>query len=120
VTIKSVSLQKITTGKTRTEAIDVLFSNQVSVAAADNLAVYSLNTTPQGKKHITRAVALSRATYSPATETVMLFARKAPLSLSPPLILTINAANLVDTLGREVDGKGDGQPGGSYHAMLSK
>jgi sugar lactone lactonase YvrE len=120
VTISGVSLQKIALGKTKTEAIDVQFSGQVNAASADNLVVYTLATTPQGKKHRVKGVALGRAIYRTSTEAVMLIAKKAPLSLSPPLILTINANNLLDTLGRNVDGTGDGMPGGIYKAILSK
>ena len=65
-------------------------------------------------------MALGRAIYSAATQMVMLIAKKSPLALSPPLVLTVNAANLLDTLGREVDGTGDGQPGGIYKSMLGK
>jgi hypothetical protein len=120
VTILSVSLPRITVGKTKTRAIDVQFSGQVNAASADSLAAYALNTTPQGKNHTAKGVALGRAIYSTATETVMLLVKKAPLRLSPPLILTVNANDLIDTLGRDVDGTGDGQPGGIYKAMLSK
>jgi hypothetical protein len=120
VTITSVSTPKVTIGKTRTRVIDVQFSGQVTMASADDLGAYTLTTIPQGKTHTVKPVVLGRAVYSTSAETVTLFARKTPLSLRPPLILTINASDLVDTLGRDVDGTGDGQPGGLYKAMLSK
>jgi hypothetical protein len=120
VTISGVSIQKITIGKTKTKAIDVLFSGQVNAGSANNLLVYTLATTPQGKKQTVKSVALGRAIYSAATQTVRLIAKKAPLALGPPLILTINANNLLDTLGRDVDGTGGGQPGGIFKALLSK
>src|SRR5262249_47472528 len=68
VTIKSVSLEKVTIGKTKTTAINVLFTGQVNAALADNLAVYTLATIPHGKKHTVKGVALGRAIYSTATE----------------------------------------------------
>jgi hypothetical protein len=65
-------------------------------------------------------VALSRAIYSSATQTVMLTAKKAPLALSPALVLTINGNSLVDSMSRDIDATGSGNPGGTYKAMLSK
>jgi hypothetical protein len=120
VTIAGVTIQKTITGKskTRKKVIDVEFSGQVNAAEADNPGVYTLTTVPQGKKHKTKPVALIRAIYNLATKTVMLIPKKSPLSLNPPLILTINGANLHDTLGRPVDGKGDGQPGGIFTVEL--
>jgi hypothetical protein len=120
VTVTGVSIQKVTTGKTRTEAIVVQFSDDVNAGTADNLAGYALTTAPQGKKHTTKPVALSRAIYSAATKSVMLIPKKPPLVLSPPPILTINGSSLLDALGRQIDGNHDGRPGGNYEAMLSK
>jgi hypothetical protein len=120
VTIQSVSLEPIKVGKIKTQAISVQLSGQVNAAAADNLAVYTLTTAPEGKKHTTKSVALGRAIYSTDTETVTLTAKKPPLVLTSPLVLTINANNLLDTMGRAVDATGTGQPGGQYRAMLSK
>ena len=62
---------------------------------------------------------MSQATYNPANNTVRLVTRK-PLVLNPPLKLTINAAGLLDTLGRPLDGDHDGQPGGNFAASLRK
>jgi hypothetical protein len=120
VTIKAVSIQKITTGKTKTDAIAVQFSGQVNGATADNLAVYTLTTETTGKKHITKPLPLSRAIYSAATETVMLILKKSPIPLSPPPTLTIDGASLLDSLSRQIDGRGNGQPGGNYVAKLTK
>jgi predicted outer membrane repeat protein len=120
VTIANVSIQKIKVGNKKTQIIDVRFSAQVNAASADNLPVYTLTTVPQGRKHTTKPVKLSRAIYASATETVMLLPKTSPIALSPPLILTINGSNLLDSLGRSVDGNKDGQPGGIYKAMLSK
>jgi predicted outer membrane repeat protein len=120
VTIANVSIQKITMGRKKIQVIDVRFSGQLNAGSADNLAVYTLNTVPQGKKHTTKPVGLIRAIYATATETVMLIPKKSPIALSPPLILTINGSSLLDSLGRLIDGNDDGQPGGSYKAILSK
>jgi hypothetical protein len=120
VTIANVSIQKIAVGRKRTQLIDVRFSGQVNAGSADNLAIYTLNTVPQGKKHTVKPVGLIRAVYATATETVMLIPRKSPIALRPPLILMINGSNLLDSLGRLVDGNDDGQPGGNYKATLSK
>lgn len=65
-------------------------------------------------------MALTKAIYNAANESVMLIPRKSPITLSPAPILTINGASLVDTLGRQIDGNADGQPGGNYVAKLSK
>ena len=51
--------------------------------------------------------------------TVTLVTRSA-LVLNPPLKLTINAAGLLDSLGRPLDGNHDGQPGGNCVVTLSK
>ncbi len=45
---------------------------------------------------------------------------KKPLVLSPPLLLTLKAAGLVDALGRPLDGNDSGQPGANFVATLSK
>jgi hypothetical protein len=115
-----VSLQKVTLGKTKTEAIHVQFSDQINAAAADNLTAYALTTAPQGKKHTTRPLALGRAIYNAATASVNLIPKKSPITLRPAPILTINGASLLDTLGRQIDAKHDGLPGGIYKAMLTK
>jgi titin len=120
VTISGVTVQKLTMGKTRTVAIDVQFSGQVNAGTADTLAAYTLTTGSQGKKHTTKTLALSRAIYSGATQTVMLIPKKSPIPLSPPPTLTISGSSLLDTLSREIDGRGDGQPGGDYEAKLTK
>ncbi len=121
MTIKGVSLQKLTKGKTKTEVIDVQFSAPVSAAAADSITAYTLTTVPQGKKHIAEAGEVEPGELqAAATEMAMLTPKKSPLALSSPLILTINGSDIVDTVGRPIDGNNDGQPGGNYEVMLSK
>ncbi len=64
-------------------------------------------------------VALSQANYSSAANTVTLVTRSL-LVLTPPLRLTISASGFLDSLGRPLDGDGDGQPGGKFMTTLSK
>jgi len=45
---------------------------------------------------------------------------RSALVLNPPLKLTINAAGLLDSLGRALDGNHDGQPSGNCVVTLSK
>src|SRR5262249_5638581 len=103
-----------------TVAIAVRFSGPVNAATAGNVAVYRLTTGPEGKKHTVKPLALSRAIYSSPTETVMLIPKKSPVPLSPPPTLTINGSSLLDTLSRQIDGQGDGQPGGNYVVRLTR
>ena len=118
VTVESVSVQKITVGRHKTEQVIVLdFSGDLSPGAAGNAGNYSLATVAKAKKKSKR-VALSRAAYNDAPNTVTLMTAK-KLALSPPLLLTINAAGLLDAEGRPLDGNGDGQPGGNFVATLS-
>ena len=64
---------------------------------------------------------LSKAVYAATTTglTVTLFTKK-PLSLNPPLLLTVKAANLLDALGRQLDGNGSGQPVANFVATFRK
>ena len=50
-----------------------------------------------------------------ANNTVRLVTRK-PLVLNPSVKMSIDAARLLDTLGRSLDGNHDGQPGGNFSA----
>jgi NHL repeat len=101
-TVTSVSVQKIRTGKKTTEAIVLQFSEAINSADAQNLASYSLVTMPQSKKPKSKPVALAKASYNSTTFTVTLTTRKA-LVLSPPLTLTVKAANLLDAQGEPLD-----------------
>ena len=53
---------------------------------------------------------LSGATYNASAFTVTLLTRKT-LALNPPLNLTVQAASLLDALGRKLDGNNSGHPG---------
>ena len=120
MTVDSVSMQKETLAKHKTiNVIVVQFDDALDAAAAQNLGVFSLTTVAQGKKHPSKKVALVQSSYNAAAHTVTLTPQK-KLVLSPPLQLQINAAALTDTLGRPLDGKDNGLPGGNFVAMLSK
>jgi hypothetical protein len=121
VRVLSVSIQAVRLGKTKktTQVIVLQFSGALNAGDAQSINTFSLATIPSNKKQKSKAVALSQATYSPANNTVRLVTRSA-LVLNPPLKLTINAAGLLDSLGRSLDGNHDGQPGGNCVVTLSK
>ncbi len=119
-TVESVSIQKITLSKHKTEEGIVLkFSEALDSADAQNLSAYTLATVPKNKKQKSKPVPFSSATYSSSASTVTLLTRKT-LSLSAPLDLTIQASSLLDALGRELDGNDSGQPGANFTAVLTK
>jgi hypothetical protein len=123
VTVKDVSLEKVTVVKgkkhTKEEVIVVQFSGELNPATAQNLGDYALATVPKGRKK-SKGDVLTRAVYNASTTTVTLTPRKQPVVLQPPLRLSITAAGLLDTSGHEIDGNGDGQPGGNYVGILTK
>jgi hypothetical protein len=118
--ILRLSVQVARLGKTKktTQVIVLQFSGSLSVGGAQNLGDYSLVTVPSSKKQKSKPVLLSQAVYDAASNTVRLVTCK-PLVLNPPLKLVINAAGLLDTLGRPLDGDHDGQPGGNFTATLT-
>jgi len=119
VSVLGVSVQKITVGRHKTVQVIVLdFSGALNPVSAHDPGAYSLATVGKGKQKSKR-VALSKATYNAALNTVALTTAK-KLSLSPPLLLSINAAGLLDAENRPLDGNGDGQPGGNFVATLGK
>ncbi len=121
VRVLSVSIQAVRLAKTKktTKVIVIQFSGALNAADAQNVGNYGLATIPTNKKQKSKAVALSQATYNPVNNTVTLVTRSA-LVLNPPLKLTINAAGLLDSLGRPLDGDDNGQPGGNCVVTLSK
>jgi hypothetical protein len=119
VTVQGISLQKVPAGKHKTTTVIVVqFSNALNASAAGNPGAYVLSTTPQGKKHTTKGLALARVAYNPTAHTATLTPAK-KLVLKPPVQLRLSAASLPDSLGRPLDGNHDGQPGGDYIATLS-
>ncbi len=100
-TVEGVSIESVKVGKhSKAKVILLQLSEAVNSAGADNRATYSLVTIPSKKKQKCKAVALSKALYSPTAtgSTITLYTKK-PLVLSPPLLLTVNASGINDTLG---------------------
>jgi hypothetical protein len=85
---------------------------------AQNLGDYSLTTSPGGKKHRSKGVALVRAVYDASASAVSLMPKQ-PLVRNRPLLLGINTSGVHDTSGRPIAGN-DGQPGSRFTATLSK
>ena len=119
--VLSVSIQTVRLGKSKktTQLIVLQFSGSLNAGGAQSIGDYSLATIPTSRRQKSKPVALSQATYNPANNTVRLVTRK-PLVLTPPLRLSINAARLLDSLGRPLDGDQDGQPGGDFTTALTK
>ncbi len=118
--VESVSVEKVKLSKRKTvQEIVLQFSEALDAASAESINSFSLATVPKNKKQKSKPVALAQATYNPAAFTVMLRTRKT-LVLNPPLDLTVKAASLLDSLGRELDGDKSGQPGGNFTAVVSK
>jgi hypothetical protein len=121
VTVKGASIEHVTSGKggkrKTAKAIVVRFNGRLNPASAQNIANYVLTTDPGGQKAADR-IALSAAVYNAAAETVTLTFEQ-PFVLDRALQLTIRAGGLRDTLGRPIDGNGDGKPGGNYVTTLN-
>jgi hypothetical protein len=119
-TVRNVSIQMFKTGKRRRTRVIVLkFSEALNAADASSLSSYSLVILPRSRRRHPKPVALSQATYSPATFTATLFTRKR-LTMRRPMQLTINSNYLRDALGRPLDGNYSGQPGANFVATLTK
>ena len=118
--VESVSVEKVKLSKHKTvQEIVLQFSEALDAATAESINSYSLATVPKNKKQKSKPVQLAQATYNPVAFTVMLRTRKT-LVLNPPLDLTVEAASLLDSLGRELDGDKSGQPGANFSAVVSK
>ena len=119
-TVQSVSIQKIKLSKHKTvQEIVLQFSEALDAADAQNSNAYTLATVAKSKKQKSKPVALSSATYNASAFTVVLLTRQ-KLSLNPPLDLTVRAASLLDSLGRQLDGNDSGHQGANFTAVLSK
>jgi hypothetical protein len=118
VAIQSVALEKGPAVRhMKSTVIVVQFSGALDAAEAQNLAGYSLSTVPHGKEHRSSPVALAQAVYNAPANMVTLSPRK-PLSLKPPLLLSINTSVISDTSGAPIAGN-NGQRGSAFEAMLS-
>ena len=112
--VRHVSIQKIKTAKKKTtEVIELQFNQAMNAVDAQSIQSYSLVTVPKSKKQKSKPFPLARASYDASTFTVTLTTRKA-LVLNPPLKLTGKALNLLDALGRPLNG------GVNFVAVLSK
>ncbi len=119
-TVESVSVQRIKLHKHKTvKEIVLQFSEALDAATAQSINSYTLATVPKNKKQKSKPVPISGASYNSSAFTVTLMTRKA-LALYPPLELTVEAASLLDALGRELDGNDSGQPGANFTAVLRK
>ncbi len=134
VTVESAHVETIKIGKGRKakkETVVVVdFSGALNAAAADNAGAYELasiikvkaagkgkNRKPAATK-LGAPVALASAVYNPSNNSVTLTPR-AQLTATKPEELMVSGSLLTDTLGREIDGNDDGQPGGDYIATIS-
>jgi hypothetical protein len=117
--------------KAKKETVLVLqFSGALNAAAADNSSAYELapvitvKATGKGKHKKPPTTKLGApltpapAVYSAANNQVTLTPR-GTLNLTKPEELIVIGALVTDTLGREIDGNDDGQPGGDYIAIIS-
>jgi hypothetical protein len=103
-----------------TGSLVVTFSGALDPAHARLRGNYHLVTAgPDGRfgDRDDRPVALAPPRYKPAQHTVILTPLLFPI---PRVQLTINASNLLDSLGRPIDGNGDGLPGGNFVTIVRK
>ncbi len=134
VTVESLQIEKVKVGtgkKAKKETVLVLqFSGALNAVAADNVGAYELapvikvKATGKGKNKkpattkLGKPVKLASAVYTSSNNQVTL-TPKGTLNLSKSDELIVNASLVTDTLGREIDGNGDGQAGGNYIATLT-
>ncbi len=134
VTVGSSQLEKIKvgTGKNakKETVLVVQFSGALNAASADNASAYELapiiTVKAKGKgKHkkppTTRLgppLPPASVVYNSSNNQVTLLLRST-LNLTKPEELTVNATLVTDTLGREIDGDDDGQPGSDYIATIN-
>jgi hypothetical protein len=120
VTVQSVHWQTLRIGHRKpVRALVVSFSAALDPGAAQNLNAYHLMAVSLNGKvapRSTRAISLASITYDPSAHTVTLTPRgQLP---NQPLQLSINAALVLDSHGRPIDGTYDGQPGGTFVTLV--
>ena len=133
VTVKSLQLKEIKVGKgkrARKESVLVLqFSGSLESSSADNSSAYRIapvikvhargkgrHRQPPGTK-LGNPVTPASAVYADATHEVTLMLRGNQKRAKPQELVVIGSV-LTDMMGRQVDGNGDGQQGGSYIATI--
>ena len=124
VTVSSVHVATIKAGKGKkaksTTGLLIQFSGELNSARAQSLAAYKLVTAGKDKKFGTKddkSVKLSSAQYNAAARTVTLIP-KSSLNKTQLMEIVLSGGQLTDTLGREIDGNHDGQPGGNSTATI--
>jgi cyclophilin family peptidyl-prolyl cis-trans isomerase len=109
----------------RVTEIDLTFSGALDPTGASDTATYELiRQGPHGSSSAARAmtIRIKSASYDAATATVRLVPRK-PFALGKGVevvVLGEPPSGLHDSLGRLIDGNGDGQPGGNATAILAR
>jgi hypothetical protein len=120
VTVQGVSWQTRRSGHSKAARVLVVtFSAALDTSDPQNPGAYHLipvsrssNVSPRG----TKPIALGAVTYDPQAHTITLMPRgKVP---HQPLQLSIDAALVLDSQGRPIDGNRDGRPGGNFVATL--
>ena len=120
VSVTNVSVQSVHTGKKKTTSVIVVqFDNALIGAAAANTGAFYLTTAAQGKKHKSKTVPLSQASYDPVAHTVRLTTRD-KLVLKSPVQLRINSSLLTNSTNSPVQATSAGQPGGELVATITK
>ncbi len=127
--METIKIGKGKKGKNETEVV-IQFSGALNANAAENASAYEIapvitvKAAGKGKNHkpgttkLGAPVALSSAVYDSSNQSVTLTSR-VTLSATKPEELIVNGSLLTDTLGREIDGSGDGRAGSDYIATIS-
>ena len=120
-TVEIVQIEKLKKGKKSTEVIVVQFSEAMNSADAMMLKNYSLVTVPRNKKQKSKAAALAKATYDPATFTVTLrTAERVNLHHTYHLTLVGTGPNGIrNTQGELLDGADSGTADSDYSGTLT-
>jgi hypothetical protein len=119
VTVNSVSVQSVHTGKSKPHSVIVVqFGDALNAAAASNSGAYSLTTVAHGKKQKSKPVPLAQTSYDPVAHTVQLTTRN-KLVLNPPVQLRIKTALLSGGQTGSVQAAGNGPAAGDIVATLS-
>ena len=121
VTVTSVQWQTMKLSRHKTaKVLEVFFSGALDSAAADRLTAYAMDSATHSKKVGTlynKPIALRSVNYNAANNSVTLTPRGTFPNVT--MQLSINASLVLDAEGRQLDGDGDGTPGGSYTALLN-
>jgi hypothetical protein len=121
VTITSARVQKIALSKRKkTTGIVLKVSGELDATTARNLANFRLASAGRDKKFGTKddkLIKLRSANFDATISQITLIPR-GRLNVSQPLQLTITG--LADSLGRLFDGDRNGQPGGTFVAVITR